>query len=168
MVLDNLSAHKGTRCVRWSKRGARACCSWHQLEDVRRQPAHPEGEQAGDERVERVSFRAEALDELSVEAVVPLGHLRGYRERLRDRLLHPRLYPLDLVVRFLLAGVNDLQKLPIAGALGGLPDHHPSDVAGIRHQVQVVQVAQKPQRAAPGLVEELVVELLGLLRFCSS
>ena len=30
--------------------------------------------QAGDERVEGVSFRAEAVDELPVEAVVPLGH----------------------------------------------------------------------------------------------
>ena len=44
------------------------------LEDVRREPANRQRKQAGDERVERVSFRAEAVDELPVEAVVPLGH----------------------------------------------------------------------------------------------
>ena len=44
------------------------------LEDVRREPANRQRKQAGDEHVEGVSFRAEAVDELLMDAVVSLGH----------------------------------------------------------------------------------------------
>ncbi len=41
VVLDNLSAHKGTRCVSWSKRGARACCSCHPIRQISRPSRKP-------------------------------------------------------------------------------------------------------------------------------
>src|SRR5215212_8365355 len=50
--------------------------------------------------------------------------------------------------------------IPVAGALGGLPDHCPRDVARVRHEVQVLHVAQEAEAARPGLVEELMVQIL--------
>src|SRR5215203_596686 len=82
---------------------------------------------------------------------------------LRGGLLHAGLEPLYLARRLALAGVDGLQQLPVAGALGGLPDHCPRDVARVRHEVQVLHVAQEAEAARPGLVEELMVQILGLL-----
>src|SRR4051812_15935787 len=70
--------------------------------------------------------------------------------------------PLELVRRLALAGVYNLQKVPVARVLGSMHDHAPGDVTGARHQIRVVHVTQELQRPAPGLLEELVVELLGL------
>src|SRR3712207_9294777 len=63
-----------------------------------------------------------------------------HQKNLGGCLLHPRLEPLDLGCRLSLASLDDLEELPVAGALRGLADHGPGDVAEVRHQVEVVQI----------------------------
>ena len=57
---------------------------------------------------------------------------------------------------------TDCQQFAIAGALCGLADERPRDVALAGHEIEVVEVAEQAERALARAAEDLAVEAVGL------
>jgi hypothetical protein len=79
------------------------------------------------------------------------------------RVAQLRLAPLHLDHGLVFARGDRRQQLLVASTLGALSDERPHDVALRGHEVEVVQIAQHTERAGPGPVEQVAVQVVGCI-----
>jgi hypothetical protein len=89
------------------------------------------------------------------------GRLRRHHEGLGGCLSHASREPGELCRGLAFAGPNELEQLPVAGSLRGLPDERPDDVALAGQQIEVVEIAEESETPFAPAAEALAVEPLG-------